>query len=66
MEGVVTVATKSFLKKVNLQGRKECQVFIRAVEKSQQYSREHSGLVIGSMLVRAIDIEPEQIKKIFM
>lgn len=59
------MATKSFLKTVNLQGRRQCQDFIRAVERSQQHSTEKLRHTTDSEPIKARDLAPEQIRKIF-
>ena len=64
-KGGVNMATKSFLKTVNLQGRRQCQDFIRAVERSQQHSAEKSQHAADSEPIKARDLTPEQIRKIF-
>lgn len=54
------MATKSFLKNVNLRDPKQCKSFISALEKSQAYEPKkidtHS---------RARDLTKDQIRKIF-
>ena len=59
------MATKSFLKTVNLHGRKQCQDFIRAVEQSQHARVEQTSCITDLRFVKARDLTPEQIRKIF-
>ena len=59
------MATKSFLKAVNLRGKKQCQDFIRAVERSQQAQAENARFTADSTSIKARDLTPEQIHKIF-
>lgn len=54
------MATKSFLKNVNLRGQRQCQEFIKALEKSQ--SRKTQPM---DKAVRARDMSKDQIRKIF-
>lgn len=54
------VATKSFLKSVNLHGKKQCEGFIKALESSQSAPRKN---VVYSKTVS--DMSREQIQKIF-
>ena len=54
------MATTSFLKNVNLKGRKQCQAFIRALEKSSLSSPKQ---VIYSKTVS--DMDSAQILKVF-
>lgn len=54
------MATKSFLKDVNLRDKRQCQAFIRALEKSQ--AKEVKQIDIAS---RSRDLTKEQIQKIF-
>lgn len=59
------MATKSFLKTVNLRGKRQCQDFIRAVERSQQAQAEQPRFTTDSRPAKARDLTPEQIRKIF-
>lgn len=54
------MATKSFLRNVNLRGTKQCQSFIRALEQSKSSSKKQ---VTYSRTVT--DLDKEQIKQIF-
>lgn len=54
------MATKSFLKNVNLRDTRQCQAFIKALEKSQ--SKEPKQVDVSTP-VR--DLNKEQIRKIF-
>lgn len=54
------MATKSFLKDVSLRDKKQCQAFIKALEKSQ--SKEVKEIDIAS---RSRDLTKDQIQKIF-
>lgn len=54
------MATKSFLKNVNLRDAKQCQSFIKALEKSE--SKEPKKVEVST---RARDLTKEQIRKIF-
>lgn len=54
------MATKSFLKDVSLRDKRQCQAFIRALEKSQ--SKEPKEVNIST---RSRDLTKEQIRKIF-
>ena len=57
----VQMATKSFLKSVNLHGKRDCQNFIRALEKSE--SPVHSKVEHNHVQVRNMD--RENIRKMF-
>ena len=57
------MATKSFLKNVNLHGRRECQSFIRALERSDQTPRRETP---ADRAVSASDMDKETIRKVFV
>ena len=54
------MATKSFLKNVSLRSTKQCQSFIRALEKSDQQSKEDT-----ASCKPAHDMTRDQIRKVF-
>lgn len=54
------MATKSFLKNVSLHGTKECQNFIRALEKSERQTKERK-----EMSTPVHEMTREQIRKVF-
>lgn len=56
------MATKSFLKNVTLRSRKDCQNFIRALERSESMPRKK---MPGNPII-AHDMTAEQIRKIFV
>jgi hypothetical protein len=56
------MATKSFVKNVNLHGKKECQAFIRALERSDSVS-DHSYPIDEQ--VPAKDMSKDVIQKMF-
>lgn len=57
---VLSVATKSFLKNVSLRDTKQCQNFIRALEKSDQQRKDET------VLNKPVhEMTREQIRKIF-
>lgn len=57
---VLSVATKSFLKNVSLRSAKQCQSFIRALEKSDQHKKENH-----SSGKPAHDMTRDEIRKVF-
>lgn len=54
------MATKSFLKDVQLRDKKQCQAFIKALEKSQSYSPKTTTTTFV-----AKDMQKDQIRKVF-
>ena len=54
------MATKSFLKTINLRSTKQCQAFIKALETSQAHKEKP---VVYSKTVSEMD--KEQIRKVF-
>lgn len=58
------MATKSFMKTVNLSGRRQCQEFIRAVERSQQSVAVRTRQPETEQ-TRARDLTQDQIRRIF-
>lgn len=54
------MATKSFLKNVNLRSRSQCESFIKAVERSQERKPQKI-----DMANRTKDMNKDQIRKIF-
>ena len=56
------MATKSFLKNVSLRGKKECQNFIRALERSDE---SHKQTYPIDEQATARDMDKETIRKMF-
>ena len=62
-EGGMQMATKSFLKNYNLHSKRECQAFIRALERSDEAPKKP---VKDGQQIFARDMDKETIRKIFV